>query len=147
MNVEIYLRANLSSIGVGVQRYRLVLDFSEPLLGCLIKPVLLFLGLREFPLNDLIHWVLETVYWRKFVETVMAAVVLELWQWVVPNRRLFIVEIGVSVDDFAALITPDWVLPGEVLETGLQISMIVIDHKFWPQLLRHELLRRWDTRC
>ena len=89
------------------------------MLGCLIKPVLLFLGLREFPLNDLIHWVLETVYRRKFVETVMAAVVLELWQWVVPNRRLFIVEIGVSVDDFTALITSDWVLPGEVLETRL----------------------------
>ena len=146
MGERLVFGADLRNIGVRVERHFLVDDLRELLSGLAVAPVEFLLGLGQLALDDLVHGVLEAVHGRQPVEALVTAEVPQTWRAVVADGRFFVVEVRVRVDYLTAFVALLRCFPREVLQSRLQVPMVVLEDKFRPQLLGHELLWRRHPR-
>ena len=72
----------------------------------------------------------EPIDRRQFVEALMTTVVLEQRDSIGTDCSLLIVEVSVSVNDLATLVTTGRSLPSEVLQLWLDVTLVVREDKF-----------------
>lgn len=110
-----------------------------------IEPILLLVSFGQLPLYDLVHRVLESIDRCKSVEALVAAVVSQ--QGFPPRSycRLLVIEVGVRKDRLSTLIALLRLLPSEVLQLRLYVTIVVGEADFRSHLFGHELLGRRDA--
>ena len=75
----------------------------------------------------------------------MAAVVLYESFLIGANPSSLVVEVSVREYDLTTLITPLWSFPRVILQIGHQVASVMVEYQLGSQLLRHELLRWWNS--
>ena len=89
-----------------------------------ILPKLCFLRFRELSLNYFVHGIFEALCWSKSIEAVKTTIIR--YHFFLISSKLFIVEIGMRVNDFTTFVTSLRVLPRVVLQVWHEISYVMI---------------------
>lgn len=78
-----------------------------------VLPKLCFLRFRELSLNYFVHGIFEAFRWSKAIEAVKTTIIR--YHFLLVGSKLFVMEIGMRVNDFTTLVASLRILPRVVL--------------------------------